>query len=104
MRFMSPARGLTVFASLLLLSALTAFAQGEGKKFTFTTKSKEAREAAEKLVWMIETFTAGGPDSLALAQKAVAADRTSPSALLTPHHAAAAGRAAARSPARRTAS
>ena len=74
MRLMSPARGLAVFASLLLLTALPALAQGGGKKFVFTTKSKEAREAAEKLVWMIETFQAGGPDSLALAQKAVAAD------------------------------
>jgi tetratricopeptide (TPR) repeat protein len=74
MRLIPPARGLLVFASLLLLSSLTAFAQGDGKKFTFTTKSKEAQEAAERLVWMIETFTAGGPDSLALAQKAVAAD------------------------------
>ena len=74
MRLMSPARGLTVVASLLLLTALPALAQGEGKKFVFTTKSKEAREAAERLVSMIETFQAGGPDSLALAQKAVAAD------------------------------
>ncbi|HLL76328.1 MAG TPA: tetratricopeptide repeat protein [Pyrinomonadaceae bacterium] len=73
MRFTRPARGLTLFASLLLLAALPAFAQGGGKKFAFTTKSKEAREAAEKAVWMIETFQ-GGPDALALAQKAVAAD------------------------------
>jgi tetratricopeptide (TPR) repeat protein len=74
MRLKSSARALTVFASLALLASLTAFAQGGGKKFSFTTKSKEAREAAERLVWMIESFTAGGPDSLALAQKAVAAD------------------------------
>lgn len=73
MRFTSTARGLTLFASLLLLAALPALAQGGGKKFVFTTKSKEAREAAEKIVWMIETFQ-GGPDALALAQKAVAAD------------------------------
>jgi len=73
MRFTSTARGLTLFALLVLLAALPSFAQGGGKRFAFTTKSKGAREAAEKIVWMIETFQ-GGPEALALAQKAVAAD------------------------------
>jgi tetratricopeptide (TPR) repeat protein len=74
MRLMSPARGAALLAALLLLAALPALAQGEGKRFTFTTKSKEAREAAERAVWLIETFQGGTPESLALAQKAVAAD------------------------------
>jgi tetratricopeptide (TPR) repeat protein len=73
MRFMSPARGLAVFAALLLLTAPPALAQGGGKKFVLTTRSREAREAAEQAVQMIENFR-GGPEALALARKAVAAD------------------------------
>lgn len=60
--------------ALLFTAALPAFAQGTGeKKFVFTTKSKEAREAAEGAVRMIESFQFGA-DVLPLAQKAVAAD------------------------------
>ncbi|MCA1612970.1 MAG: tetratricopeptide repeat protein [Acidobacteria bacterium] len=73
MRFSAPVRGLIVLGSLLLLTALHAPAQTGGKKFTLTTKSKEAREAAEKVIWMIESMSVG-PGTLPLAQKAVAAD------------------------------
>lgn len=73
MRFSAPARSLLVLGSLLLLTTLNASAQTGGKKFTFTTKSKEAREAAEKVIWMIESMSVGA-DTLPLAQKAVAAD------------------------------
>jgi tetratricopeptide (TPR) repeat protein len=66
-------RSLFTLAAILLLSAAGAFAQGGGKKFVFTTKSKEAREAAEQVVRQIETFQTG-PDTLGIAQRAVAAD------------------------------
>lgn len=66
-------RALLVLALTILFVGLQANAQQVGKKITFTTKSKEAREAAEQIVRMIETFQFGAP-MLALAQKAVAAD------------------------------
>ncbi|HEX7997448.1 MAG TPA: tetratricopeptide repeat protein [Pyrinomonadaceae bacterium] len=66
-------RSLSVLALILLTVGLQANAQQPSKKFTFTTKSKEAREAAEQVVRSIETFQFG-PAVLALAQKAVAAD------------------------------
>ncbi len=67
------ARSLSVLALMLLLVGLQAHAQQTAKKFTFTTKSKEAREAAEQVVRSIENFQFGAP-VLALAQKAIAAD------------------------------
>ncbi|MCA1614505.1 MAG: hypothetical protein LC800_10310, partial [Acidobacteria bacterium] len=73
MRFSAPVRSLIALGSLLLLTALHVPAQTGAKKFVFTTKSKEAREAAEKVIWMIESMSVG-PDTLPLAQKAVAAD------------------------------
>lgn len=66
-------RSLTILASLLLFTGLQADAQTGGKKFVFTTKSKEAMSAAEQAVRMIESFRIG-PDILPVAQKAVAAD------------------------------
>jgi tetratricopeptide (TPR) repeat protein len=73
MRFPVAIRSLTAFAAILLLTASHAPAQTGAKKITFTTKSKEAREAAEQAVRMIESMQ-GGPDALPFAQKSVAAD------------------------------
>ncbi len=73
MRFSAPLRSLIALGSLLLLITIHASAQTAGKKFTLTTKSKEAKEAAEKVIWMIETMSVGR-DTLPLAQKAAAAD------------------------------
>jgi tetratricopeptide (TPR) repeat protein len=73
MRLSLSARSLTVLASILLLTALHAYAQTGGKKFVFTTKSKEAREAAEEIIRQIESFQTS-PATLQLAQKAAAAD------------------------------
>jgi tetratricopeptide (TPR) repeat protein len=53
--------------------AANAFAAGNGKRFEFTTKSKEAREAVAQIVYKIETFQ-GGPDLNVTARKAVEAD------------------------------
>jgi len=53
--------------------AASAFAAGNGKRFEFTTKSKEAKEAVAQIVYKIETFQ-GGPDMNAIARKAVEAD------------------------------
>jgi tetratricopeptide (TPR) repeat protein len=69
-------RRLKIFAAILLLTGLPAYAQQQqsaSKKFVFTTKSKEAGEAAGQAVKMIESFQPA-PDILPLAQKAVAAD------------------------------
>jgi tetratricopeptide (TPR) repeat protein len=67
-------RSLKIFAAVLLLAGLPAYAQQSGsKKFVFTTKSKEAREAAVQAVKMIESFQPA-PAILPLAQKAAAAD------------------------------
>lgn len=71
---LAPVRSLKIFAVVLLLTGLPAYAQqSASKKFVFTTKSKEAREAAEQAVKMIESFQPP-PAILPLAQKAVAAD------------------------------
>jgi tetratricopeptide (TPR) repeat protein len=55
--------------------AASALAAGKanGKRFEFTTKSKEAKEAVAQIVYKIETFQ-GGPDMNAIARKAVEAD------------------------------
>jgi tetratricopeptide (TPR) repeat protein len=53
--------------------AASAFAAGNGKRFEFTTKSKEAKEAVAQIVYKVETFQ-GGPDVNAIARKAVEAD------------------------------
>jgi len=68
-------RSLKIFAAVLLLAGLHVYAQPQtgSKKFVFTTKSKEAREAAEQAVRMIESFRPA-PDILPVAQRAVAAD------------------------------
>ncbi|HYG12276.1 MAG TPA: tetratricopeptide repeat protein [Pyrinomonadaceae bacterium] len=68
-------RSLKIFAVLLLLTGLPAYAQQQtaSKKFVFTTKSKEARESAEQAIKMIESFQPA-PQILPLAQKAVTAD------------------------------
>jgi tetratricopeptide (TPR) repeat protein len=68
-------RSLKIFAAILLLTGLHANAQQQtgSKKFVFTTKSKEAREAAGQAVKMIESFQPP-QDILPIAQKAVAAD------------------------------
>lgn len=67
-------RRLKNFALVLLLTCLPAYAQqSAGKKFVFTTKSNEARAAAEQAIKMIESFQPA-PGILPLAQKAVAAD------------------------------
>jgi tetratricopeptide (TPR) repeat protein len=62
---------------LALTCALAAgtFAAGKanGKRFEFTTKSKEARDAVAQIVYKVETFQ-GGPDVNAIARKAVEAD------------------------------
>jgi len=60
-------------ASIMLFTGLDVYAQMGEKKFVFTTKSKEAREAAAQAVKMIESLQFG-PDILPVAQKAVAAD------------------------------
>jgi tetratricopeptide (TPR) repeat protein len=73
MKFSAPARTLLVLGSLLLLTNAHASAQTTGKKFVLTTKSAEAREAAERVIKMIESLNVG-PETLPLAQKAVAAD------------------------------
>jgi len=73
MRFTST-RGLNFFALILLIAALPAYAQQTANKnFVFTTKSKEAGEAARQAIKMIESFHPA-PEILPLAQKAVAAD------------------------------
>ena len=67
-------RRLKNLALVLLLTGLPAYAQQPAdKKFVFTTKSNEARAAAEQAVKMIESFQPA-PEILPLAQKAVAAD------------------------------
>ena len=67
-------RRLKIFALLLIFTALPTFAQQTAsKKFVFTTKSKEAMEAAAQAVKMIESFQPA-PNIMPLAQKAVAAD------------------------------
>ncbi|HEY0082767.1 MAG TPA: tetratricopeptide repeat protein [Pyrinomonadaceae bacterium] len=68
-------RSLKIFAAIMLLTGLSAHAQQRtsGKKFVFTTKSNEAREAAAQAVKLIESFQSP-PNILPLAQKAVAAD------------------------------
>ena len=68
-------RSLKIFAVILLLTGLPASAQQQAgsKKFVFTTKSQEAREAAGQAVKMIESFHPA-PEILPFAQKAVAAD------------------------------
>jgi tetratricopeptide (TPR) repeat protein len=69
-------RSLKIFTVILLLTALPTFAQQQpaaSKKFVFTTKSKEASEAAMQAVRMIESFQPA-PAILPFAQKAVAAD------------------------------
>ena len=67
-------RRLKIFAVILLLTGLPAYAQPPAsKKFVFTTKSKEAGEAAGQAIRMIESFQPP-PDILPIAQKAVAAD------------------------------
>jgi len=64
-----------VCLSLTGALAAGAFAAGKanGKRFEFTTKSKEAREAVAQIVYKVETFQ-GGPDMNAIARKAVEAD------------------------------
>lgn len=67
---------LNAATTLMLFLTLSAFAstdKANGKKFTFTTKSKEAVEAVEQVVRGIESFQ-GGPAMLTLAQKAADAD------------------------------
>jgi tetratricopeptide (TPR) repeat protein len=67
---------LKIFAAIMLLTGLQAHAQQQrtsGKKFVFTTKSSEAREAAAQAVKLIESFQTP-QNVLPLAQKAVAAD------------------------------
>ena len=67
-------RRLKIFAVILLLTGLPAYAHPPAsKKFVFTTKLKEAREAAGQAIRMIESFQPA-PDILPIAQKAVAAD------------------------------
>ncbi|MCA1568341.1 MAG: tetratricopeptide repeat protein [Acidobacteria bacterium] len=67
-------RSLKIFAVILILTGLPAYAQQSGsKKFVFTTKSKAAMEAAGQAIKMIESFQPA-PDILPVAQKAVAAD------------------------------
>ena len=73
MRFPVAIRSLSAVAAILFLAAAHAPAQTAGKKIVFTTKSKEAREAAEQAVRMIESMQ-GGPEALVFAQRAVAAD------------------------------
>ena len=73
MKFLKMSRSLFALALTILFVSLQANAQQTGKKITFTTKSKEAREAVEQVVRSIETFQFGAP-VLALAQKAIAAD------------------------------
>jgi tetratricopeptide (TPR) repeat protein len=67
-------RSLKIFAVALLLTCLPAYAQQPaGKRFVFTTKSKEAMKAAEQAIRMIESFQPA-PEIMPFAQKAVAAD------------------------------
>jgi len=71
---LAPMRSLKIFALFLLLAGLPVYAQPKvSQKFIFTTKSKEAREAAEQAVKMIESFHPA-PEIMPFAQKAVAAD------------------------------
>ena len=65
----------SVTATLLLVAvgAYGSTDKSNGKKFTFTTKSKEAKQYVEQAVQAIENFQ-GGPQLLTLAQKAVEAD------------------------------
>lgn len=71
---LAPMRRLKIFAVLLFLTGLPTYAQqSASKKFVFTTKSKEAMEAAGQAIKMIESFQPA-PDILHIAQKAVAAD------------------------------
>ena len=64
---------ISFLVAALFFVSLSVQAQSAGKKITFTTKSKEAREAAEQVIHSIESFQFG-PSVLAVAQKAVAAD------------------------------
>ena len=73
MNFPKPLRYLCTLMVAWLLLSLHVHAQSAGKKITFTTKSKEAREFAAQAIRMIETFQFG-PPALAVAQKAVEAD------------------------------
>lgn len=73
MKFLKSSCSLSVLALTILFACAQANAQQPGKKITFTTQSKEAREAAEQVVRMIESFQFG-PPVLALAQKTTAAD------------------------------
>lgn len=73
MRLAVVVRSLTILTSIMMFTGLHAFAQGQGKTIVFSTKSKEAREAAVQAIKMIESFQFG-PEVLAVAQKAVAAD------------------------------
>lgn len=60
----------------LLLVAVGAYGSDDksnGKKFTFTTKSKEAKQYVEQAIRSIESFQ-GGPQLLTPAQRAVEAD------------------------------
>jgi tetratricopeptide (TPR) repeat protein len=67
-------RRLKNLALILLLTGLPVYAQqSASKKFVFTTKSNEARAAAEQAIKMIESFQPA-PEILPLAQRAVAAD------------------------------
>src|SRR5581483_7438968 len=64
---------LGVLLSSVLAAGAFAAGKANGKRFEFTTKSKDARDAVAQIVYKIETFQ-GGPDVNALARKAVEAD------------------------------
>lgn len=65
---------LTTFAlATFLVASTSATASAQGKAFTWTTESEEAKTLLKELQWRIESFQ-GGPQSLELGKKIVAAD------------------------------
>ncbi len=65
----------SALALLVALAVQSAAANNpNGKKITFTTKSKEAVQLVEQAIRGIENFQGGTPAMLEVAQKAVAAD------------------------------
>ncbi|HET8674666.1 MAG TPA: tetratricopeptide repeat protein [Blastocatellia bacterium] len=75
MKFRKTFTYLTLAMAVLLSAAFTAYGSDNtnGKRITFTTKSKEAKEYVAEIVRSIESFRFGN-EWLPLAQKAVAAD------------------------------
>lgn len=64
----------TTFAlATLLVASTSATASEQGKAFNWTTQSEEAKKLLKELQWRIESFQ-GGPQSLELGKKIVAAD------------------------------